>query len=501
MGASEVDLAGWCSGLVERGLSYGPVFRGLRRAWASGGGVFAEVALPDEVAGEAAGFGVHPALLDAALHPVALLWSEVDEGGPRVPFAFGGVQVHASGAGVLRVRLTRDGSAVRLVAVDEAGAPVVSVDSLVLREMTGVSTVGLNRSLFEVAWPAEQVDPVGDLAGWAVVGEGAAEGLAGPVFADVSAVVSEVDAGRPAPRVLLLPVPAGAPAGADLPAGGVTPEPADLPVVVRSVVSGVLAGVRSWLVAGVLVDCRLVVVTRGAVAVGSGGVVSDLVGAAVWGLVRSAQSEHPGRIVLADVDGDLDGGTLALLNAVVADPAATGGQVAVRDGAVHVPRLVRAATEDLALPSGPWHVAAERPGTFDGVTLAPAPVRPLGSGEVRVGVRAAGVNFRDVLIALGMYPDPSAVMGSEGAGVVLEVGPDVTDLSPGDRVFGMFELSFGPQAVAQRERLARMPATWTFTQAASVPLVFLTAYYALKDLAGLRSGESVLVHSGAGGVG
>ncbi|WP_212818410.1 type I polyketide synthase [Polymorphospora rubra] len=501
VGASEVDLAGWCSGLVERGLSYGPVFRGLRRAWASGGGVFAEVALPDEVAGEAAGFGVHPALLDAALHPVALLWSEVDEGGPRVPFAFGGVQVHASGAGVLRVRLTRDGSAVRLVAVDEAGAPVVSVDSLVLREMTGVSTVGLNRSLFEVAWPAEQVDPVGDLAGWAVVGEGAAEGLAGPVFADVSAVVSEVDAGRPAPRVLLLPVPAGAPAGADLPAGGVTPEPADLPVVVRSVVSGVLAGVRSWLVAGVLVDCRLVVVTRGAVAVGSGGVVSDLVGAAVWGLVRSAQSEHPGRIVLADVDGDLDGGTLALLNAVVADPAATGGQVAVRDGAVHVPRLVRAATEDLALPSGPWHVAAERPGTFDGVTLAPAPVRPLGSGEVRVGVRAAGVNFRDVLIALGMYPDPSAVMGSEGAGVVLEVGPDVTDLSPGDRVFGMFELSFGPQAVAQRERLARMPATWTFTQAASVPLVFLTAYYALKDLAGLRSGESVLVHSGAGGVG
>ncbi|MFC5945364.1 zinc-binding dehydrogenase [Micromonospora harpali] len=116
-------------------------------------------------------------------------------------------------------------------------------------------------------------------------------------------------------------------------------------------------------------------------------------------------------------------------------------------------------------------------------------------------MRAAGVNFRDVLIALGMYPDPSAVMGSEGAGVVLEVGPGVDDLSPGDRVFGLFEPGFGPQVVAQRQRIARVPSGWSFVEAASVPVVFLTAYYALHDLAGLRSGESVLVHSGAGGVG
>ncbi|MGW4502896.1 type I polyketide synthase, partial [Micromonospora sp. NPDC004336] len=93
------------------------------------------------------------------------------------------------------------------------------------------------------------------------------------------------------------------------------------------------------------------------------------------------------------------------------------------------------------------------------------------------------------------------VMGSEGAGVVVEVGPGVTDLAPGDRVLGMFECAFGPQAIAARERIARMPAGWSFTQAASMPLVFLTAYYALRDLAGLRAGESVLIHNGAGGVG
>ncbi|BCJ69235.1 hypothetical protein Prubr_62560 [Polymorphospora rubra] len=294
VGASEVDLAGWYSGLVERGLSYGPVFRGLRRAWVSGGGVFAEVALPDEVAGEAAGFGVHPALLDAALHPVALLLSEVDGGGPRVPFAFGGVQVHASGAGVLRVWLTRDGSAVRLVAVDEAGAPVVSVDSLVLREMSGLPVSGVaGRSLFEVVWQAEPATPVHETAGWAVLG-GEVAGLAS--YVDVEAVV----AAGVSPAVLVLPVP--------VPAVGV-----GLPDGVRGVVAGVLGVVQSWLAADALAESRLVVVTRGGVAaVGSDG-VSDLGGAGVWGLLRSAQSEHPDRIVLADLDTDLDPVSVGLL--------------------------------------------------------------------------------------------------------------------------------------------------------------------------------------------
>ncbi|WP_158692177.1 type I polyketide synthase, partial [Streptomyces aurantiacus] len=126
--------------------------------------------------------------------------------------------------------------------------------------------------------------------------------------------------------------------------------------------------------------------------------------------------------------------------------------------------------------------------------------RPLGAGEVRVEVRAAGVNFRDPLIALGMYPG-DAVMGTEGAGVVVEVGSEVTDLSVGDRVLGLLEAAFGPLAVADARMVARMPEGWSFAQAASVPTVFLTAYYALRDLAGLEAGESVLVHAAAGGVG
>ncbi|MGW8647037.1 SDR family NAD(P)-dependent oxidoreductase, partial [Micromonospora chalcea] len=485
-GATEVDLTGWYPALAEHGLSYGPVFQGVRRAWTADGGAYAEVTLPDGAAGEAGAFGVHPALLDAALHPVALLLEAEATGGPRVPFAFEGVQVHASGARTLRVRLTRDGSGVRLVACDGSGAPVVSVDSLVLREMTATATRGgAARSLYEVTWQAEQIESVDDLPGWAVLGRPAPDALPEvPVFADVATLAAD---GATA-RQVLLTVPAGDP--------GVP-----VPEAVRAATSGVLDVLRSWLAAEPLADTKLVVVTRGAVASGDDDQVTDLAAAAVWGLLRSAQSEHPGRIVLADVEGELTPATLAVLAGAAVDPSVSGGQLAVRGERTLVPRLARPVGDELTPPPGPWHLAPVTGGTLDGIAPVPATPAELGEGQVRIAVRAAGVNFRDVLIGLGMYPDPAAVMGSEGAGVVVEVGPGVTDLAPGDRVMGMFELGFSPQAVAHRRRIAKIPAGWSFTQAASVPLVFLTAYYALRDLAGLRSGESVLIHNGAGGVG
>ncbi|MER7272776.1 type I polyketide synthase, partial [Micromonospora carbonacea] len=203
--APEVDLSGWYEALAGLGLVYGPVFRGLRRVWAGDGEVFAEVALPDEVEG-AAEFGVHPALLDAALHPIGLLLADEGPAAARVPFAFSGVQVHASGARVLRVRLTRSGSEIRLVAVDESGAPVVSVDSIVLRELTGVGAGGAaSRSLFEVVWQAAEAAPTGELSGWALLTGGdlpaTLPGL--PAYPDVAALLAAVAAGADAPRALV----------------------------------------------------------------------------------------------------------------------------------------------------------------------------------------------------------------------------------------------------------------------------------------------------------
>ncbi len=115
-------------------------------------------------------------------------------------------------------------------------------------------------------------------------------------------------------------------------------------------------------------------------------------------------------------------------------------------------------------------------------------------------MRAGGVNFKDVLIALGIYP-AGARIGNEAAGVVLEVGPGVGDLTPGDRVTGLFSGAFGPLAVTDSRLVARIPDSWSFVQAASMPLGLLTAYYALVDLADVQPHERLLVHSAAGGVG
>ncbi|WP_139140993.1 type I polyketide synthase, partial [Streptomyces oceani] len=181
------------------------------------------------------------------------------------------------------------------------------------------------------------------------------------------------------------------------------------------------------------------------------------------------------------------------------------GQLALRAGTVLLPRLASARTgEALVPPAGTdgWLLAQGAGGSLDDLSLVPHPdaCEPLAEGEIRVAVRAAGLNFRDVLISLGMYPG-AANMGNEGAGTVLETGPGVTGLAVGDRVMGLIPGAFGPLAVVDRRLVTRVPDGWTFEQAATTPMVFLTAYYALRDLGALEPGERVLVHAAAGGVG
>ena len=206
----------------------------------------------------------------------------------------------------------------------------------------------------------------------------------------------------------------------------------------------------------------LVVVTRGAVRAGAdtgadpGGV--GLAGAAVQGLVRSAQAEHPGRFVLADVDDSAASGRVLVAAVGCGEP-----EVVVRDGGVFARRLGRVpADPGLVAGGGPWRVAVGGGSLGDvGVVADPSSGEPLGAGQVRVVVRAAGLNFRDVLIGLGMYPGP-AIAGAEGAGVVAETGPEVEGLVPGDRVLGLMA-GLGSVAVADARTLVKVPAGWSFT--------------------------------------
>ncbi|MDI5968594.1 SDR family NAD(P)-dependent oxidoreductase [Streptomyces sp. SL13] len=225
----------------------------------------------------------------------------------------------------------------------------------------------------------------------------------------------------------------------------------------------------------------------------------DPTGAAISGFLRAVHAEHPDRFGVLDSDGGAvaDEVMSRALVLFTDEP-----QLIVSGGEFHAPRLTRPEVPLLLPSQGSYHLDLDDTRSRQ-LVLAPdtSDRRPLEAHEVRVAVRAAGVNFRDALIRLGAYPG-EAKMGSESAGVVLETGSGVTDLRPGDRVVGgPLDHGFAPFAVADRRLLARIPDGWSYPEAASMPVTFLTAYYGLFELAVLCPGESVLIHSGAGGVG
>jgi acyl transferase domain-containing protein/D-arabinose 1-dehydrogenase-like Zn-dependent alcohol dehydrogenase/acyl carrier protein len=446
-GAEPIDVSGLYDGMTEAGFGYGPSFRGLTAAWRTATEIYAEVALPAGTAD----FGLHPGLLDSALHALALgtgdQLAQPGERPARLPFAWTGVTLHAAGAAKLRVRLTPSGDdAVSLLVADAAGAPVATVDSLVLRPVSAVADAGsaAPESLYRLAWT--------------------------PI---------------PKPATTAVAVPLG---------DGVLDPVPELVVADATVLADVLGLIQSWVSEERFAGSTLVIRTRDAVSTKDEAPADPAV-AAIWGLVRSAQAEHPGRFVLVDApDGESLDAALA-----TGEP-----QLAVRGGNLFVPRVTRGGGA-LHPPSGEraWRLGTRAKGTLDNLVLVPSPeaVAPLAEHEVRVGVRAAGLNFRDVLNALGMYPGEAGLLGIEGAGVVLETGSAVTRLAPGDRVMGLLAGGFGPVSVSDNRYLVPIPAGWTFEQAASAPIVFLTAYYALADLGALKPGERVLIHSAAGGVG
>ena len=385
-----------------------------------------------------------------------------------------------------------------MTVADAVGAPVLSAEAVVLRRaseehLSSVQVPGAD-GLFAMDWTPLPLMPDDNSAGatsWVALGSEATP--------DLDALIAALDDGTPAPSVVL----------AYQPAGDATADAGAMAADGLASAERVLKLLQDWLAEPQLADTRLAVVTRGAVPADEGGSV-DVSGAALWGLVRSAQAENPGRFLLLDLEPNTpvaDHGSV--LNAVQRAVETDESQVALRAGRVLAPRLVRAAGSggdgDLVPPAGQpaWRLGAVGAATVDSVRLVPCPeaLEPLRAGQVRIAVHAAGVNFRDALIVLGMYPGDAVFAGSEGAGVVLETGPEVTGLAMGDRVMGLFEGAFGPLAVADARTVVPIPSGWTFQQAAAAPVVFLTAWYGLVELGGLRAGESVLIHAATGGVG
>ncbi|MBB4909452.1 type I polyketide synthase [Actinophytocola algeriensis] len=343
-GADAVSITDVYDKAAELGLEYGPVFQGLQSVWRRGTEVFAEVALADEQHADAAKFGVHPALLDAALHA---LFAGSTAQQARLPFGWHTVSLAARGATQLRIRIAPAGDdAISIDAADSTGTPVASVGRLSLLPVTP-DQIRVRRPRFGVDWTPVSLSTVEDVT----------------VAAQPVATAHEA-----------------------------------------------LAAIQSWLADGHPENARLVLVTTGAVGVTADERIGHLDAAAVWGLVRSAQSEHPDRFVLLDDDGSGD-------DSLAATVAASGEtQIAVRDGRTYAPRLVR--VQDTAAPV-----------TLDGTVLITGGTGGLGALLARHLVTDHGVRHLVLVSRRGTKASGAKELAAELTGLGAEVRVAACDVT------------------------------------------------------------------------
>ncbi|HEX5294573.1 MAG TPA: type I polyketide synthase [Streptosporangiaceae bacterium] len=339
-GATALAVTGLYTRLAEREMAYGPAFRLMQAAWRDGSDLYAQVA----PAPGTDGFSLHPAAVDAALH-VLLADAPPEPGRLTVPVAWRGLTRHRAGAAALRVRLRRSSPGTfGLLIADAAGHPVLSATAVEVRQIPAAgwgrpAAPAGSAGLFTLDWADRAV--TGPAAGSA--GSGATVAVLGPdglhladalraagpgigSFADLTALQRAIADGREPPGIVVATV------AGEVPGGSVTGSAGRVSAASRDTLD--LA--QRWIADQRLARSRLVLVTAGAVA--AAGSVPDPAGAARWGLLRSAWSEHPGRFGLIDTDGHPASAARLAEALAAAEP-----QLALRAGAMSVPALARAA--------------------------------------------------------------------------------------------------------------------------------------------------------------
>ncbi|WP_306338832.1 polyketide synthase, partial [Streptomyces sp. KL118A] len=354
--AAALDVDALYDRLDAQGYSYGPAFRAVHAAWRHGDDLYADVRLADEQRADAAAFALHPALFDAALHVVDELYHDSGSGTDapvRLPFSFGDIRHHATGATRLRVRLSPQGDdRLRLALSDTDGAPVVTVDTLQLRIVPADRWRSAHPAaappLHHLYWqrlPLPDTAPTATAAAtWAVLGaDGSGLVPAAHHHPDVAALTAAVENGGPVPEVVFALIPAESSPEDTTGQGGATGQghaeaATDLPARVRAHAQHTLDLLRAWLAADTLTAARLVILTTGAVTARADDAPADLATAPLWGLVRAAQAEQPDRVLLVDVDRD-PASHHALPAALAAATTHAETQLALRAGTALVPRL------------------------------------------------------------------------------------------------------------------------------------------------------------------
>ncbi|MGV0771747.1 type I polyketide synthase [Mycobacterium syngnathidarum] len=533
--ASQLDTSDVYEQLADLGYSYGPAYRGLDSAWILGTSVYSHITLRNSPASQDLHHRVHPALLDAATHAGVFLNSPAsDNEQTLVPFSWRDVHIHPAAASstTALVRQTPTGTnTFSIELVSETGTPLFT-GTLALRAVSAQAFAAPTRSPqndlhllrwrpFRTATGPDDSDGTPRSHSFTVVGDdklglGEALRLNGHDVRDIAGL-SDLTA-----HVVASPVTA-TDKGADAQRTTQTsppelvfvycPETADAPAPnadeARATIRQTLEIVRAWLGVDHQADrARLVLVTQAAVTTSDDESVLDLGQAAAWGLARSSQWEEPDRVAILDLD-QRDPQLPHRIPLSLAVDALTQGenQVAIRGNTVLVPQLATVDVAQSLIPpadTSAWRLVPGARRSLPDLRLVAAPdtTTPLAPEQVRITVHAAGLNFKDVLLALGMVTDTDDLaLGREIAGVVTEVGPGVHELNVGDAVMGLCHPALGTVAVADHRLLVPIPPDWSLSEAASVCVAYLTAYIGLFDIAGLQAGESVLIHAAAGGVG
>jgi acyl transferase domain-containing protein len=513
-----------------RGLSFGPAFRCIDRFIVDGGSAQADLQLTDGDEPSATGI-IHPVLLDGAFHALwAAMPRELVADVAYLPFSIERVRFfrragsHVRAEARRRPRIPAGGETLTgdLVLLDDQRSLIADIQGFTLKRMSAAQAdAGRRRAIrswfYEPIWVAEPAPQVTDAAvngAWIVVGAGDEARIAAQSLSAAGATCTTI---APTPQC-----------GAEIASVLQKVAPARVAGIVFSGRSQAAASALD-LVAAQANNCAMVAsIVQACVAssnpplpalwiVTNGGqhIVESATAPAselsadqtpLWGLARSLRLELPElRCTTIDLDPAVSvQGQIALLLCEL-----TSGrgevEVAFRAGARMVRRLRRATlgTDDTAesRPSGATQLRIPVRGVLENLEIQPATRRAPGPGEIEIEVKAAALNFRDVLNALGMYPGDAGALGSECAGTVVAVGDGVHDLAPGDDVMAVGEGTLGSHVTTAALLATRKPQGIGYAEAAGLPIAFLTVHEALIACADLKAGERVLIHAAAGGVG
>jgi NADPH:quinone reductase-like Zn-dependent oxidoreductase len=528
---SAYDDAWRTEAVRKSGLEYGPSFCWISAHWCDGREAWAQVRTARD-SDQAADYRVPPGLLDCGFQLLGATLPGAGTGiDAYVPMTLGQLRLHGSveNAAWYSTRLTtcqRDHAIGEITLFDADGHVLMEVHDLRLRRVPRDWLARLvaepqQQWTYQLAWQEQPVAAESTAAGahepgrWLVFEsrDGLSAALAermeikGAVCHVVSAADSE---SRRAAVQQYLADAAGSGRGivylssidVDGQATGAAP---DFAVARECGWGGVLDVLQAIQEAAVAQPPRLWLVTRGAQPASLEAQRLALAQSTLWGLGRVIAAEHP---ELACTRIDLDPGRPAdeadwlIEELLFADRE---DQIAYRDGKRLVARLrpARQGTEDeLTVPDGePYRLEIVSRGQLDHVELRAAPRRTPAPGQVEIQVQASGLNFRDVLNVLDLYPGDPGPLGGECAGVVTAVGDGVQHVKPGDQVVALAPASFASYTLTLGEFVTFRPAALTPEEAATIPIAFLSAYYALCSLGRMKAGERVLIHAASGGVG